>query len=415
MANSRDFMIIRDKEMISTNTLNSAFEQAFNANSWGRIGCILSIGSISRPSTTDFDISDVILSLPSTFINNTDSSAQTLDGIEVTIGLISVNIPIGDTQIVSAEFNVVTDTDNMVMGSSPYNAGTGSTIQYDYYVRDAEKSVVEYTTGTGQTGVDIFKITNINGVDYIVEPVIGFTSKLPIFTEVQNPELYTNVTALPSSAVAPISLVTALTDNIEWIARCQYVDGTNINVIFSQIGKGGNDIPTTPKNLTGLTANTDYHVFLQYSYINNVISSLTIEYYTDINGNPSLPTDFVQQRIFSFKSTTIAEIPKFIHHYDFVNLLDTTTTTLGSGNSTTTQFNVPSIDAALEMFVKFEDNSNINATVTQYGSEVDFRGSAKYFSNTGQLTISNIGAKDIQYACVGYVDLNAATLVKGLY
>lgn len=421
MANTNNLLVLRDKEMISTKTLNSAFQEAYNASSWGREGTILGIGNVTITASTNVSISNVEVSLPAVQITNTDASVQNLKGVIATIGAINITVPVGNEVTVAANFNLVNNTDTMYEGQSPYSAGTGTTIQYNYYIRETQSAYLNYTTAAGTTSVNLFKFKNINGTEWQISPISASSSTLPLFTKVQNPEIYTKVSNLTPETVATVGLVTGLTDNSEWSIRVYQLTATSWEVYFNQVGKGDVAIPKIVKAIGALAANTDYHFFLQYSYINNVISSITAEYYTSVSGNPSLPTGFVQQRVLSFRTDATGAAPKFSHLGSRINMLDGDQFTISPGTTYSTPLRVPrDLPMGVKVITHYGQAIYANGTVQQPQGISRLNSGSIYFTGTGSLSITNTNAagsgdRNIYTRVIGYDDYTSSSSLKGLY
>jgi hypothetical protein len=418
---SKNLIILRDKEMIGTDALNQALEQSFNANSWGRSGCLLGIGSISLANSTDFTFNDVDISLPETHLNNSDNTAQTLEGIIVTVGAISKTVTIGTTATVTALFKKVDNGSAWFEGASTFTTGAGSPVAYDYYVRTDQSIALEYTTvqGTEIVSLDLFQVRNIDGTNYEIIPITASEAVLPVYTKIQNYDLY-QVATLNPETVAPLGLLTAFTDNSEWDVRVFQATLTGLEIYFNQRGKGGTDIPMIPKTLTGLSANTDYHIFIQYQYINNTISNLTVEYYTVITGNASLPTNYVQQRLMSFRTIATGSPPIFSHIANYVGIVNTPSNTIAKGVTTTLSLGMPdALPSGARLDFLFNDSTSRNGTVTQLGTQALAASGRDYYTQNRQLTVTNAntgaGNRDMEVYLVGYTDYTAATTLKGLY
>lgn len=416
MANSKDLIVLVDKEMVSTKTFNLGLEQSFNANTWGRTGCVLGVGTITINTQTEFTFNNVVISLPTTHVSNLDGSSQTLDAIEVTVGSIVKSIAIGTTETISAQFNVTTTTGSMYMGSSPYNAGTGTTISYDYFIRDTEVSGIDYTTGAGTVGLDLFTVTNIDGTNYELRPIAQSSSVLPLFTKIQNNNLYSQFNTLPTDSVASVGLVNANGYNREWEAQCTRVNSGEILVDFIQRGATGDVIP--PINKSGLlgTANQSTHLFLQYKYVNNVISDVTIEDYTTVTGNPSLPADYVQQRILSYRNTISGGVPEFHQSGNYISLQNSQEHTIAASSNSVIQFEAPQTPCLIQLSAYFENYASMNVTVAQPApAQAALRGGYSYFSGNGELILTNneLSTSAI-VGCAGYHDIALSTKVKGI-
>jgi len=417
---SRKFRIIRDKEMLTTETVNESFEAAFNSQSWGRTGVLLGIGSVTLNNNNDFTFNDVEIAAPSAFLNDPiDGSAQQLDGIYVQIGSISKTIAIGSTEIITILLEKKDNGSAWFDGASTFSTGSGSPVNYTYHVRTDQDITLEYTTSSGSelVSLDAFMVKNVNGTDFDIIPFSNSQSSLPLFTKVQNHDYYSKVSNLSQDTVAPVSLVTGLTDNSEWEIRVFQNSLTAFEIYFNQIGAGTTLIPFIPFTLPVMTANTDYHLFLQYSYINNVISDITVNMYNVVTGNPSLPTNYVQQRIFSFRSTSTATPPKFTHYRNYVYLSDIPLIQVNNNQTLSSTILMPNnLPKSFAMDVRFEDDNNFSATLTdQFAQQVGLRSGVQYYTEGNSVSVTNTSGKIVWHALTTYIDFTATYLLKGLY
>jgi hypothetical protein len=419
---SRKFRIIRDKEMLTTETVNKSFEAAFNSQSWGRTGVLLGIGSVTLNNNTDFTFNDVEIAAPSAFLNDPiDGSAQQLDGIYVQIGSIAKTVAIGATETITILLEKKDNGSAWFDGASTFSTGSGSPVNYTYHVRTDQDITLEYTTSAGSelVSLDAFKIKNINGTDFEILSVSDAQSTLPLFTKVQNHDYYSKVSSLSQDAVAPVSLVTGLTDNSEWEVRVFQLSLTSFEVYFNQIGSGTTEIPMIPFTVPVVTANTDYHFFLQYSYVNNVISDLSVNLYTTTDGNTSLPTDYVQQRILSFRTTNSGAVPFFSHFGNYVSINNDTEITIAENSTGTFDSLVPhTLPIGINLDITYNEIAGRDVLVTQAGSLAQIRSGREFYTDNGTLAIDNQssggGDRDVFISLQGYTDYTAAVLLKGL-
>ena len=230
-------------EAVTSDSLNRALQSAYNASSFGRSGCLLSVGSIAVSGST-VTANNIKVALPSLVFENTDETSQVLNGVEITLGSISQEIAIGDTALVTATFSKVNNTDDMYEEFTRIYSGAGSSNDYDFFVRTNELASVVYDEA-GTISVGLFYITNVGGSDYEIANYLPSTSVVPEFCSVPNITHYDKLTSYDDNLILPYKTIKAMFDALGTMAA---QDADAVAITGGTVANTNNYV--TPENLT---------------------------------------------------------------------------------------------------------------------------------------------------------------------
>jgi hypothetical protein len=202
---SNPLVIYRNTEAVTSDSLNRALQAAHNSQSFGRSGAVLSIGSVSV-NGNQVTINNIKVALPNVVLQNSDLTAQILNGIETDIGSITRTISPGNTELFDVSFSVTNNTGNMFTDSTRIYSGNNQSNDYQFYVRTNEFHSVAFDP-QGGVSLGIFEIKNVGGSDYELFVYSSNTSVCPLFQSVPNLEAYEKLGSFYDNMLLPHKII----------------------------------------------------------------------------------------------------------------------------------------------------------------------------------------------------------------
>ena len=399
---SNPIIVFRNKEKITSDSLNYSLQEAYNAGVMEINGRIVSIGSVDVNIDDSVVLNNIVVTMPTTSFQNTDGTSMELEGVKVSIGSISVPCGVDEEVPVQVSFSKFTDTQDMFASVEDFGGET-----FTVYFRDNQHAGVTYDVD-GDITLNLGSISHDSAGEYVFSSNASSQCLLPLLTSVRDFYLYSSSLPLPQNTVVPYGVMQQFTKNSSYKLELIYDNATRFGVSSVQQESSGESLSTLYYDAeTDISPSSGLNVFLAYNYNGGVITNR--EVLVTLAGTPDTSKSF--QYVNTLYVNDQGEITPFDQIGDQIRYRVPIENQIGTGESLL-QFNLPD-NTCLFWSV---DNVSPNLTVEQDSySPVLTPNSVVNIGFNNEVTVNNNSGSSVNIYQTGHRCRGTAPIVNGIF